>query len=160
MSDPLSITNLMLGLIDRAIKVFGWFRKKLGGNASSTQLPTISFVPQRHMWHMGSVANEPAMQLMSDWWMTNNAKTHAYILRAELRFWNGLWRTVLNQMQLMEKSMAGTMGEVRLLFWIVPPVCTEDKDFKARLIMIDNFNRRHNVGKVTFKSAKTRKSPD
>ncbi len=100
------------------------------------------------------------MQLMSDWWMTNNTETHVYVLRAELRFRDGLRRKVLNQMQLMEKIPAGAMGEVRLLFWIVPPVRKEDENFKARLVMIDNFNRRHKVGKVTFKGPKTRKFPD
>jgi hypothetical protein len=83
-----------------------------------------------------------------------------YILRAELRFWDGVRRKVLNQMQLMEKGSAGAIGEVRLLFWIVPPARKGDEDFTARIVMIDNFNRRHNVGKVIFKSPNTRKFPD
>jgi hypothetical protein len=92
--------------------------------------------------------------------MTNNTATHIFILRAELIFRHGLRKKVLNQMQLMEKGTAGAMGEVRLLFWIVPPIRKENEDFKARIVMIDNFNRRHKVGKVTFKSPKTRKFPD
>ena len=160
MADPISVTSFLLGLLDRGIKLFGWLSKKLGANASGGPSGAISFVPQRHMWDMAGVANEKAMQLMSDWWMTNNTKTHVFILRAELRFRNGLRRTVLNQMQMTEKGNAGSMGEVRLLFWIVPPVCNEEEDFEARIVMIDNFNRRHKVGNVIFKGPKTRKFPD
>jgi hypothetical protein len=77
-----------------------------------------------------------------------------------LIFRHGFRKKVLNQMQLMEKGTAGAMGEVPLLFWIVPPIRQENEDFKARIVMIDNFNRRHKVGKVTFKGPKTRKFPD
>jgi hypothetical protein len=132
----------------------------VGGQASGSPTRSISFVPQRHLWSVGSVANEPAMQLMSDWWMTNNTDTHVYILRAELIFWHRLRKNVLNQTQLMEKGAAGAMGEVGLLFFIVPPVRKEDQDLKARIVMIDNFNRMHKIGKVIFKSPKTRRFPD
>jgi hypothetical protein len=159
MSDPISITTFFLGLIDRVIKVLGWFKKKLGGSKLSPAM-AISFVPQRHMWTQGGRANEPGMQLMSDWWMTNNTNTHVFILRAEIVYWNGLRRRVLNQMQFMGEVTAGSMGEVRLLFWIIPPVRKEDEDLKARIFMIDNFNRKHNAGKVVFKSPTTRKFPD
>ena len=160
MSDIIGVTNFVLGLIDRTMKLLGWLSKKLGGTVGGGPRETLNFVPQRHMWNMGSVANEPAMQLMSDWWMTNNTDTHVYILRSELRFRDGFRRRVLNQMQLMGKSTAGAMGDLRLLFWIVPPIRKENEDFEARIVMIDNFNRRHKVGKVTFKSSKTRTFPD
>jgi hypothetical protein len=84
-SDPISITNLVLGVLDRGIKVLGWLSKKLGGKASAGP-GTIAFVPQRHTWHLGGVDKEKAMQLMSDWWMTNDTQTHVFILRAELRY--------------------------------------------------------------------------
>ena len=72
MADPIGLTTFVLGLIDRAIKLLGWLSKKLGGKASGSPSSTISFVPQRHWWGGGSVANEPAMQVVSDWWMTND----------------------------------------------------------------------------------------
>jgi hypothetical protein len=140
--------------------MLGWLSKKLGDKASVDRSSTISFVPHRHRWNMGGVANEPAMQLMSDWWVTNRTETDVFVLRAELIFREGLRRTALNQMQPMDRGTAGAMNAIGLLFWIVPPIRREDEDFKARIVMIDNFNQRHDVGKVIFKSPKTRKFPD
>jgi len=158
MADPMGITSFVLGLIDHAIKLVRWFRKK-GGRASGGTSDTISFVQQRQWWAMGFVANEPAMQVESDWWITNATQTHVYILRAELKFRHGLRKKVLNQMQTVDKGTAGAMSEVTLQFWIVPPVRKEDEDFDASIVMIDNFNRRHNLGKVTFKGPRSSKFP-
>ena len=84
----------------------------------------------------------------------------SFVLRAELRFWHRFPKKVINQIQIMAKGNADAMGEIRLLFWIVPPVRNEDQDFSASVVMIDNFNRRHRVGRVMFKSPKTRNFPD
>ena len=39
---------------------------------------------------------------------------------------------------------------LRLLFFILPPVCKPKENLKAKIYVIDVFNRRHKVGKVTF----------
>jgi hypothetical protein len=159
MSDPISITTFVLGLVDRGIKVLGWFKKKLSGQALDPSMG-ISFVPETHRWHMAGVANEPAMQLVSEWWMTNNTEMHVFILRAEIVFRDGLRWKVINQTQIIEKVDSGTMGEVQLFFWIVPASFKDNQDLKARIVLIDNFNRRHKAGRVIFKSPKTRTSPN
>jgi hypothetical protein len=132
----------------------------MGDKASVDRSGGISFVPHRHRWNMGGIANEPAMQLVSDWWVTNRTETDVFVLRAELIFRDGLRRKVLNQMQPMDRGTAGAMNAIGLLFWIVPPICRENEDLKARIVIIDNFNRRHEVGKMIFKGPKARKFPD
>jgi hypothetical protein len=159
MSDPIVTTNFLINLIDRVVRMWGWLSRRLRGKDRGSPAD-IRLVPQRHMWNMARISNEPAMSLMSDWWLTNNTETSIFILRAELRFRHRLRAKVTNQIQLMKEVRSRAMGEVRLLFWIVPPVCTEDQDFNAHVIMIDNFNRRHDAGNMTFKSPRTRKFPD
>ena len=100
------------------------------------------------------------MQLMSDSWVTNPEKEHVYILRAEVRFWRRLRRYVFNQMQLIEKGRSGMVDEVRLLFFIEPRFCSSEKEnFSATVVMIDNFNRRHHLGKVLFRGAQAPQFP-
>lgn len=112
------------------------------------------------MWCNANIGDRPAMQLMSDWWVTNPEKEHLYILRAEVRLWRGLRKYVFNQMQLIEKGRSGVMDEVRLLLFIEPRFCnSEAESFSATVVMIDNFNRRHHVGKVLFRGVKAPQFP-
>lgn len=119
---------------------------------------TIRIVPQPagHRWHMGSVASRPAMQVVSDWFITNITNQPIHLVGAHIT------RPRTNGFVLVRHPQRNIYGpyvippgfttEATADFWIQPPVRKVGQDFKATIVIVDQFGNKHAVRKVLFRS--------
>jgi hypothetical protein len=162
MSDPITITSFALGLLDRIIKFFVWVRGKLFPEGSPERPGRLAFVHARLRRSKGGWRDRPGMQLIVDRWVTNTYAVPVHLLRGELVYWQGFRRKRVSQTQIEGSTpiQAGTTLEVRVHFMVVPPPVSEHKAFKAKVSIIDQFNRRHKAGTFRFETNRRPLGPD
>lgn len=125
-----------------------------------TPQKTLRFVlqPRGAWWHMGAMGQDkkPAMQVVGEWYVTNLASepivvTTAYIKRPRTE-------AILPLLRHPQRNVYGgypvnPKGTTKLTldFWVQPTKRKANEDFKARVVVQDQFGNKHKLGKVTFK---------
>jgi len=134
---------------------------------------TIRIQPKRRdlWWHLGSSNNKPAMQVHGSWYVTNITEKEVLILRASL---SRFMRPSINGTIIVRHPTDNIYGRYPILpnetthastsFWLLPPFKKEGKDFKATVILVDQFGNKHKIKQTIFtglkpKSEKKPESP-
>lgn len=119
---------------------------------------TLRFVPEERdcWWYLGSVKDEPAMQIVGRWYATNISDAPVHIVRVRI-VKPRLAGTILVRHPEQDiygsyPILAGRMSEVSTDFWMHPSIQQEGDDLVVRIEFTDNFGNRHRTKKVTFKS--------
>ncbi len=108
-------------------------------------------------WHTASVGDQPAMQIVSEWQVTNIAKEaihihSTHIVRPRKARTYGEVFVIDPQTNragdwfLAPRSTARAMTQ----FFIHPPVCKEGEDFKAKIVFTDQFDNAHKTKWIVF----------
>jgi len=125
---------------------------------------TLSIFPIRRYplmsdqrWHTAFVGDQPAMQIVSEWQVTNMAKEaihihRAHIVRPRKARTEGEVFVIDPQTRqagdwfLAPRSTAHAMTQ----FFVQPPVCQEGEDFKAKIVFTDQFGNAHKTKWIVF----------
>ncbi len=117
---------------------------------------TIKIHPQINgcWWHMGSSNSKLAMQVVGDWEVTNIIKGEVHIVGA------CLCRPRTDGRVLIQHPNENIFGKYPILpgatvqitanFWIQPPICKASRDFKATVILFDQFRNEYKIKDVVF----------
>ena len=108
-------------------------------------------------WYTASVGDQPAMQIVSAWQVTNRAKKAIYIHRARIvrprkARTDGAVAVIDPRTNLPGDGMLAprSYAEVMTQFFVHPPVCHEGEDFKAKLVFTDQFGNKHKTKWIVF----------
>ena len=151
-----AVVTILVGVI-AALKwgksVFRWIWHRLTRYAPRVPRETIRILPQirSHWWHMGSISGQPAMQIVGDWYVTNITADTVVLLGARIIRPRKL--RVDGDVFVQGRSIPpGSTEEVRVQFWVQPPVYKEEEDFQATVVITDQFGNDHKAKKVVFKT--------
>ena len=125
---------------------------------------TLSIWPMRRYplmsdqrWRTASVGNQPVMQIVSEWQVTNLAKTAIHIHRARIMQprkarTDGEVSMIDPHTNLADDVMLAprSSAEVLTQFFVQPPVCQEGEDFKAKIVFTDQFGNKHKTKWIVF----------
>jgi len=113
---------------------------------------TIRAMPfGRPWWHMGSSDNQPAMQIVTRWMVTNIVDRPAILSEATLR--RGWYRRSHQAEVILNRTIEeGETSEVLIDFWARPPFRKKGKSFRARLTITDHLGNPHNTPWITIPS--------
>ena len=126
---------------------------------------TLSILPMRRYpfmsdqrWRTASIGDQPAMQIVSAWQVTNMAKEAihihcARIVRPRKARTDGEVYVIDPRTNLAGDEMLAprSLAEVMTQFFVCPPVCQEGEDFKAKLVFTDQFGNKHKTKWIVFK---------
>ncbi len=109
-------------------------------------------------WHMGSMADKPAMQVVADWHITNITGDPVYLLKARIVnpfteghvFTRHCKQNVYGHYPILPRATT----EARSDFWIIPPVRNIGEDLKATVVLTDQYGNDHKVKNVFFRGPK------
>jgi hypothetical protein len=109
-------------------------------------------------WRSASVGDQPAMQIVSAWQVTNRAKKAIHIDRVRLVRPRKARTDGEVYVRDPHTNLAGdgmlaprSFAEVMTQFFVHPPVCQEGEDFKAKLVFTDQFGNQHKTKWIVFK---------
>jgi hypothetical protein len=154
---------VLLGILTILGTLFGWFGKFAPWvSALFTRKPSPGLIeiPSKTMilipvtrqnalwWHMGSMGDQPAMQIVGDLNITNISKYGVLVMGARLRKPKAIGHAFVraqNENLYGSKHMvpAGGISDLRFDFFVQPPVCKEGKPFKGDVAIIDQFGNEH-----------------
>jgi len=107
---------------------------------------------------MASVGDLQAMQIVSEWQVTNMAKEAIHIHRARIvrprkARADGDVYVIDPQTNLAGDGMLApkSFAEVITQFFVHPPVCQAGEDFKAKIVFTDQFGNKHKTKWIVFK---------
>lgn len=131
---------------------------------------TIRAYCERADWSEGSIGDQPAMQFVSDWRLTNITNRPIEIWTARprlpLRFrglipWlprpilMGEWITVRHPRSELHSSQHPILpyatSEARAVFWIRPPFRKPREDIVLDMFLVDQFGNAHRTRRVCFR---------
>ena len=109
-------------------------------------------------WHMGSVADKPAMQVVADWHITNITEGPVYLLKARIAkpltegsvFTRHPKQDVYGRYPILPRATT----EARSDFWITPPVRNVGENFKTTVVLTDQYGNDHKLKNVIFRGPK------
>jgi hypothetical protein len=106
-------------------------------------------------WHMGSVANKPAMQVVGRFQVTNITK-YAVILSAVKMKKPRYMGTVMvtdseSDYHGMYQVPPGGFTDLSFDFWIVPPFKKQGDTFSSDVAVLDQFGNEHWIKNIIFK---------
>src|SRR5215831_16527776 len=108
-------------------------------------------------WYMASVGDQPAMQIISAWQVTNRAKQAIHIHRVRIvrprkARADGAVAVIEPRPTLAGDRMLAprSYAEVITEFLVHPPVCHAGEDFKAKLVFTDQFGNKHKTKWIVF----------
>jgi hypothetical protein len=103
---------------------------------------------------MGSVSGQPAMQVVSNWYVTNLTNRGVRVLSARITK-PPVLGTVATRRH--GDDVFGTVsipphatGEVTADFWVKPPTRRVAEEFRATVVLVDQFGNEHKVRNVVF----------
>ena len=170
-----SLTVTAIGMLIAAIvAVLAWLRgwtwpRRLwhGATRYRPRIPrkTLRIWPMRRYplmsdqrWRTASVGDQPAMQIIGEWHVTNRAKEaihidHARIVRPRKARTDGEVYVIDPETNLAGDWMLAprSFAEVMTQFFVHPPVCQEGEDFRAKLVFTDEFGNKHKTKWIAFK---------
>src|SRR6266536_2473304 len=108
-------------------------------------------------WHTASVGDRPAMQIISEWRVTNIAKEaihmhRAHIVRPRKARTDGEVFVIDPRTNCAGDWMLAPRSTAQVLtqFFVHPPVCKEGEDFKAKIVFTDQFGNEHKTKWIVF----------
>ena len=111
--------------------------------------------PTGTWWHMGARGNDPAMQVASHWYVTNITDDELRILGARIPRPHAEGHVAVEHPERRifgdYPILPGATSEVIVDLWVEPPVRQAGQEFKATLVLIDQFGNEHKIKKVVFK---------
>ena len=117
---------------------------------------TLKLILQRpkNWWHLGSSKGKPAMQVHSDWYITNISDVDVLICEVSLKKPK---TTGLVFVRHPQRDIYGRYSippvcttEASVSFWIQPPIRKENEPLVATVRFMDQFGNSHRVRKVKF----------
>lgn len=103
---------------------------------------------------MGSTGNEPTMQVVSSWHVTNITNNQLFILGARIVKPRTDGHVFVEHPETRifgsYPILPGDTSEVSADFWIQPPVKEKGQPFKARIVLIDQYGNEHKTSNVVF----------
>jgi len=162
--------GIVISLLAILGTIFGWFGKvwRWGSSLFKPKLPIgIIEVPSKTMvlmpvsrpnalwWHMGSMGDQPAMQIVGDLNVTNISKQGVFVMGTKLRkpktTGKALVRAHDSSMYSSKHVIPqGAVSDLRFDFFVQPPVCEKDKPFKADVAIIDQYGNEHWLKGLVF----------
>lgn len=98
-------------------------------------------------WHMGSMSEQPAMQIVGDLNVTNISIYGVFAMGAKLRkpkaVGHALVRAHDSNMYGTNVIPQGAISDLRFDFFVQPPVTEEGKSFIADVAIVDQFGNEH-----------------
>lgn len=152
-------TNLLKTLLDSVLDkigaIFPWLRHWLNR-------PVILRHQRDNWWHMGGKGGQPAMQMVSYWYVTNRTDKPIMILNTYLRptgtFGHVLTKDVHSVFHGSYPVPPHTTTELHADFWLQPLQCREGKDFRTDIVFVDQNGQKRTIRNVLFKSDKKKKA--
>ncbi len=155
--------SIVVGLLTILGIIFGWFGKAWRWASSLfRRKPTVGVidVPSKTMilipvtrhnalwWHMGSMGDQPAMQIVGDLNVTNISKYGVFVMGAKLRKPRAVGHALVRAHDSGTYSTKhiipqGGVSDLRFDFFVQPPVCEKGKPFKANVAIVDQFGNEH-----------------
>ena len=151
--------------------VFGWFAKAASWLVSlfkAKPSPALIDIPTKTMilvpvsrqnalwWHMGSMAGQPAMQIVGDLNITNVSKYGVVVMGARLRKPRAVGHAFVREQTsgtYSSKSVVpqGGISDLRFDFFVQPPVKREGDSFMGDVAIIDQFGNEHWLKGLEFR---------
>ena len=173
---PVDLSNLqiVLGVVVALLTIlsiiFGWIGKiwrwasslwKAKPSVGGIDVPTKTVIlipmarPNALWWSLGSMGEQPLMQIVGDLNVTNISKHGVVLMVARLRKPKATGHVMIQRHNSSEYSTmdgipAGAVSELRFSFYVQPPVCKTGKTFKADVAIIDQFNNEHWLNGLEF----------
>jgi hypothetical protein len=117
---------------------------------------TFRLVPEAdgNRWSLGSIANQPAMQVVGAWQVENISEVGALLVGVHIEKPYTEGRVLLEGEGGLYSSReilpARTTTRASAHFWILPPVRHEGEPFNATVVFVDQFGNKHSVRDVRF----------
>jgi hypothetical protein len=162
------IVPIIVGLITilgTLTGAFKWLWLKIvhlfkGSEELALRIPkkTLVMVPVpghgAYWWHMGSLAEKPAMQIVGHYTITNVTKLGIVPTVAKLKKPRSLGhvmvREITSQMHGSFVIPPSATTDLQFDFWIVPPVRKEGEPFVADVAVLDQFGNEHWLRRIEF----------
>jgi hypothetical protein len=162
--------GIIIGLLTIIGTVFGWFGKTWRWAASffrskpvtgiiDVPAKTIILVPMSRLnacwWHMGSMGDQPGMQIVGDLNVTNISKYGVVLMGAKLRKPKAVGHAIVrahdsNVYSTKNMIPRGAVSDLRFDFFVRPAICKEGKLFTADVAIIDQFGNEHWLKNIQF----------
>ena len=105
-------------------------------------------------WALGTSQGKPAMQVVSEWYITNISFGEALICKVILKKpkTTGIVSVRHPSRDIFGEYLIppGKTTEAQVSFWIQPPAVEENEPFEGTIDFIDQFDNSHRVRKVRF----------
>ena len=155
--------GVAIGVLTILGTIFGWFAKAwrwVVGLLRVKESPGVIDVPKKTLilipvarqnalwWHMGSMGDQPAMQIVGDLNVTNISKYGVFVMGARLRKPKAIGHALVHA---HDSNMYGTkyvipqggISDLRFDFFVQPPVREKGKPFKGDVAIVDQFGNEH-----------------
>ena len=158
-----ALVAIVVGLLAILGTISGWFGKVLRRVPSLLKPKSpvgVIEVPSKTMvlipvsrqnalwWHMSSMGDQSAMQIVGDLNVTNISKYGIFIMGAKLRkpkaVGHALVRAHDSGMYGTKHVIPkGTVSDLRFDFFVQPPIYEKGETFKADVAIVDQFGNEH-----------------
>jgi hypothetical protein len=147
MPEPVSTISGGLGIAEKLFKAGRWLIDRFKHRPRGS----LHIVPLRQWWSVGAAGKTRVMVTEAELLVTNDSdKISVFFPRAELRSKDGRLRSNEVQIGRDNEVPAHHSGELRVTFFRVLPFRKSGESFDGRVILIDQFNRRHRSQLLTF----------
>ncbi len=152
--------------LKRGRRAFGRLWARLTGGASGVPRDTMRVVPwpDRCWWALGRRGETSVMQVVGHWYVTNITKGEVRVVGARLVRPPTDGRVATRDAEgtlFGEYAIPpGRTTEASADFWIEPPVCQETEDFKATVVLIDQFGNERKLKDVLFRGRRGKKETE
>lgn len=146
--------------------VFDEIRKRKQSTAQGYTIPprtlTVALQQQReYWWHMGGVGQDPAMQIVGHFTVTNIYSRPVRAVQLELRYGFLGRKGIIAELSISQSLSSnyydsfpippGDTRNASCHIWLYPPVAKQKQPFVAHSIVItDHFGNRHKIKNVKF----------
>lgn len=155
----------ILTIIGKVFGFFGWVKSILSRSkrisSASIDVPNKTIIlvpiarPNALWWHMGSMGDKPAMQIVGDLNVTNISAHGVFLMGARLRKPKAIGHVVVrasdsNLYSSNHVIPRGSVSDLRFDFFVQPPTRKNGEVFKADVAIVDQFGNEHWLKKVEF----------
>ncbi|MHB8405787.1 MAG: hypothetical protein ACYDCJ_10230 [Gammaproteobacteria bacterium] len=157
------IVAVVAGVLAILGTLFGWFGKawhwvasffnpKESSGVTNVPKKTLILIPVSRQnalwWHMGSMGDQPAMQIVGDLNVTNISKYGVFVMGAKLRKPKAIGHALVrahdsNMYSTKHVILKGGVSDLRFDFFVQPPVREKGKLFRADVAIVDQFGNEH-----------------
>lgn len=163
-SETIAIIAGLVTIIMAILAALKWGKRAIAGvwrfiRRYKPKVPreTVRILPQVRgcRWNMGSIRGKPAMHVNGRWYVTNITGDQVFILSARLVRppieGDVLTRHPERNIFGHYPILPGATVEVSSDFCIIQPLRKVGEDFKAKVILTDQYGNKHKIKNVIFK---------